>query len=115
MTNKHHNVLYTGCTTDIVRRVVQHKNHFYKGSFSDRYNCEYCVYFEEFLDYASAIKRENQIKNMSRIEKLNLINSLNPEWKELVTKNGISRKTEPWEQQVKKVVADIMKDLGTIK
>ena len=45
MTNKHHNVLYVGCTVDIVKRVAQHKRHFYKGSFTDRYNCEYCVYF----------------------------------------------------------------------
>lgn len=48
MTNKHHNVLYVGCTVDIVKRVAQHKQHFYKGSFTDRYNCEYCVYFFYF-------------------------------------------------------------------
>lgn len=75
MTNKHHNVLYTGCTTDIIRRVTQHKRHFYKGSFSDKYNCEYCVYFEVFPDYASSINRENQIKNMTKKEKLDFLNS----------------------------------------
>lgn len=58
MTNKRHTVLYTGCTSDIVKRVTQHKNHYFKGSFSDKYNCEYCVYFEEFPYITSAIKRE---------------------------------------------------------
>ena len=111
MTNKHHNVLYTGCTTDIIRRVTQHKRHFYKGSFSDKYNCEYCVYFEVFPDYASSINRENQIKNMTKKEKLDLINSMNPEWKELVTEFGICKKPVPWEQQVKKVISDIKKDI----
>ena len=89
MTNKHHNVLYVGCTVDIVKRVAQHKNHYYKGSFTDKYNCEYCVYFESFPDYNSAIQRENQMKNMRRAEKLTLINARNPEWKELVTEKRI--------------------------
>ena len=73
MTNKYHNVLYTGCSSDIVKRVSQHKSHYFKGSFTDRYNCEYCVYFEEFPDISSAILREEQIKNMTRNEKLTLI------------------------------------------
>ncbi len=107
MTNKHHNVLYTGCTTDIVRRVWQHKTHFYKGSFTDKYNCEYCVYYEEFSDYGSSIKRENQIKNMSRQEKLDLIQKTNPEWKELVTENGFCSKPEPWAEKVKRVMKEL--------
>ena len=111
MTNKNHNVLYTGCTTDIVRRVCQHKNHYYKGSFTDKYNCEYCVYFEEFPDYNSAIRRENQMKNMSRKKKLDLINASNPEWKELVTERGIFRNEESWEKQVKRVIDEIMKEM----
>ncbi|MCQ2270085.1 MAG: GIY-YIG nuclease family protein [Bacteroidales bacterium] len=115
MTNKYHNVLYTGCTTDIVRRVSQHKNHFYKGSFSDKYNCEYCVYMEEFSDYKSAINRENQIKNMSKKEKLDLIRAKNPEWKELVTEKGIVRAKEPWEQQVKRVISEIKKEMTSHK
>jgi len=89
MTNKHHNVLYVGSTIDIVNRVRQHKKHFFKGSFTDKYNCEYCVYYESFPDYLSAIKRENKLKNMSRNQKLALINARNPEWKELVTEKGI--------------------------
>ena len=108
MTNKHHNVLYTGSTVDLVRRVSQHKEHFYKGSFSDHYNCEYCVYFEEFPDYNSAIQRENQIKNMSRAEKLSLINKRNPEWKELVTEYGFCEKPIPWAEQVKRVMDELI-------
>ena len=108
MTNKHHNVLYTGCTVDIVKRVAQHKDHFFKGSFSDRYNCEYCVYFEEFRDYKSAIVRENQIKNMTRNEKLELINKRNPEWKELVDRYGFCEKPEPWTEKVKRVMNELI-------
>ena len=108
MTNKHHNVLYTGSTVDIVKRVAQHKSHCFKGSFSDRYNCEYCVYFEEFPDYSSAIQRENEIKNMSRSEKLALINHRNPEWKELVTGNGFCEKPVPWAEQVKRVMDELI-------
>ena len=108
MTNKHHNVLYTGCTTDIVRRVWQHKNHYYKGSFTDKYNCEYCVYYESFPNYNLSIERENQIKNMSRQEKIDLINQMNPEWKELVTEKGFMRKPEPWSEQVKRVMDELL-------
>ena len=107
MTNKHHNVLYVGCTVDIIKRVGQHKRHFYKGSFTDRYNCEYCVYFESFPDYNSAIHRENQMKNMRRDEKIALINARNPEWKELVTENGFCEKQESWEDKVKRVMAEL--------
>ncbi len=110
MTNKHHNVLYTGCTVDLVRRVWQHKKHFYKGAFTDKYNCEYCVYFEEFPDYASSIKRENQIKNMSRQEKLDLILAANPNWEELVTENGFCQKPESWSEKVKRVMDELTQD-----
>ena len=108
MTNKYHNVLYTGSTVDLVKRVSQHKNHFYKGSFSDRYNCGCCVYFEEFPDYNSAIRQENQIKNMSRTEKLALINKRNPKWKELVAEYGFCEKPVPWSEQVKRVMDELI-------
>ena len=79
MTNKNHNVFYTGSTVDIINRVSQHKRHYFKGSFSDRYNCEYCVYFEEFTSYQSAIDEENRIKGLSRKAKIELIEKKNPE------------------------------------
>ena len=110
MTNKHHNVFYVGCTVDLVKRVSQHKRHFYKGAFTDHYNCEYCVYFEEFSDYNSSIKRENQMKNMKREKKIALINERNPEWKELVTEKAFCEKTELWSEKVKSVLEEIKKN-----
>ena len=95
MTNKWNTVLYTGCTSDIVKRVKEHKQHKYKGSFTDKYNCEKCVYYEVLPDYISAIHRENRIKNMRRAEKIALINSANPEWRELVAENGASSAPPP--------------------
>lgn len=89
MTNKRRTVLYVGCTIDIIRRVKQHKSHYYKNSFTARYNCEYCVYYETLPDLKSAIQRENRLKNMRRSEKLALINARNPKWKELVNEHGI--------------------------
>ena len=96
MTNKWNTVLYTGCTSDIVKRVKEHKQHKYKGSFTDKYNCEKCVYYEVLPDYISAIHRENLIKNMRRAEKIALINSANPEWRELVAENGASSMPAGW-------------------
>ena len=110
MTNMSHSSLYTGCTNDLVRRVWEHKNHKYKGSFSDRYNCQICIYFEEFENYQSAIDRENKIKNMSRAEKEALINAKNPEWKELVNEKGFVRDKTPWSEIVKAVADEIMSD-----
>ena len=84
ITNKRHTVLYAGCRSDIIRRVAEHKQHKHKGSFTDKYNCEHCVYYETLPDYLSAIKRENQIKNMRRADKIALINAMNPEWNDLI-------------------------------
>ena len=95
MTNKRRNVLYVGCTVDLVKRVKQHKSHYYKNSFTDKYNCEYCVFYEKFSDYNSAIKRENRLKNMRRSEKIALINAQNPDWKEVVTEQGFQDTSLP--------------------
>ena len=65
MTNISNNVLYIGVTSDLTKRVNQHKNHEYKG-FSDKYNCTKLVYFEECNDINAAIKREKQLKNWHR-------------------------------------------------
>ena len=110
MTNITHSVLYTGCTNDIVRRVSEHKNHQYKGSFTDRYNCEYCVYYKEFNNYQSAIDEENRIKGLSRQAKIELIEKNNPEWNELVTEKGFVRDKTPWSEKVKQILDDLMKE-----
>ena len=110
MTNKGHTVLYTGCTIDLVRRVGEHKSHYFKGSFTDKYNCEYCVYFKEFNSYQSAIDEENRIKGLSRKAKIEMIETMNPEWKELVTDKGFVRDKTPWNERVKQVMDELVKE-----
>ena len=82
MTNSRHIVLYTGVTNDLVRRVEEHKSG--KGrAFTKKYNVNKLVFYESGDDINIAIAREKQIKAGSRQKKLDLINSMNPEWKDL--------------------------------
>lgn len=74
--------LYTGMTNSLERRIFQHKSHTYEG-FTSRYNISKLVYFEEYNDVRDAFAREKQIKGWVRRKKLALINSMNPEWKDL--------------------------------
>ena len=83
ITNKHKTVLYTGVTSDLVTRTSKHKARFYKNSFTDKYNLEYLVYYEQLGKIADAIAREKEIKDWNRQKKIDLINSFNPEWKDL--------------------------------
>ena len=48
MINKNRTTLYIGVSNDLCRRIYEHKNHFIKNSFTDKYNIEYCIYYEEF-------------------------------------------------------------------
>ena len=82
LTNKHNNVLYTGVTNDLIRRVYEHKNKLVSG-FTQKYNVDRLVYFEVCSGIVVAIEREKQIKGWSRKKKQDLINSLNPEWDDL--------------------------------
>lgn len=82
MTNAHCTVLYTGVTNDLVRRVAEHREGMTKG-FTSKYNCTKLVYFEPFGSIELAIGREKQIKAGSRAKKEQLVNSTNPEWKDL--------------------------------
>jgi len=83
ITNKNNTVLYTGVTSDIVKRMIAHKNKTYFNSFTAKYNCEKLVYFESFQSINEAILREKQIKGSSRKNKIRLIESLNPKWLDL--------------------------------
>ena len=83
LTNNNGNVLYTGITNDLIKRIYEHKQHFDKGSFTARYNVEKLVYFEETTDVLSAIEREKQIKSWNRKRKNKLVESINPNWNEL--------------------------------
>ena len=82
MTNTNNKALYIGVTSDLTKRVLQHKNHQYEG-FTDKYNCTKLVYYEECNDIKAAITREKQFKNWHRDWKNNLIKQTNPEWKDL--------------------------------
>jgi putative endonuclease len=81
MTNAHNTVLYTGVTNDLMRRVLEHRAG--KSSFTKRYNLTKLVYFEYGEDVKTAIFREKQIKAGSRQKKMDLVNGMNPEWKDL--------------------------------
>jgi putative endonuclease len=81
MTNAHHTVLYTGVTNDLRRRVLEHKGG--KTAFTKKYNITKLVYVESGDDIRVAIGREKQIKTGSRKTKMDLIASINPEWKDL--------------------------------
>lgn len=83
LTNKVHTVLYTGVTSDLFFRIKEHKEKFYPKSFSARYNCDLLVYYEQFSSIEEAIAKEKQIKNWQRAWKINLINTINPGWKDL--------------------------------
>ena len=82
MTNKLNTVLYTGMTGYLEGRVFQHRQKEIKG-FTKKYNVTKLVYYEVFNDPQSAIAREKQINAGSRRKKIELINLLNPEWKDL--------------------------------
>ena len=82
MSNAHNTVLYTGVTNDLARRVYEHKNDL-GGVFVKKYNVHKLVYYEVGDNIHSSIAREKQIKGGSRKKKIELINSLNPEWKDL--------------------------------
>ena len=79
MTNKHNNVLYTGITNDLKRRVYEHKEKLV-GGFTKKYNITKLIYYEVFDDPENAILREKQIKAGSRQKKIDLINCMNRKW-----------------------------------
>ncbi len=83
LTNKHRTVLYTGVTSNLYNRIHQHKNHYYKNSFTDKYNVEFLVYYEGFDRIEEAIAREKEVKKWNRQKKIDLISLFNPEWNDL--------------------------------
>lgn len=82
ITNQRNGTLYTGVTSNLSQRIYEHKNGINAG-FSSRYECKLLVYYEYFDEMNDAITREKQIKAGSRKRKLILIESINPEWKDL--------------------------------
>jgi putative endonuclease len=84
MTNKNNTTLYTGVTSNLFNRVQEHKDKLHQQSFTSRYNLQKLIYWESFQEIGDAIYREKQIKAGSRQKKLDLINSTNPEWRDLI-------------------------------
>lgn len=82
MTNRPKGTLYTGVTSNLIQRVWQHKQGLVPG-FTQKYNIKSLVYYELCVDMLSAIAREKQIKAGSRNKKLELIESINLEWRDL--------------------------------
>ncbi len=75
--------LYIGVTSNLERRVGQHKDGTYPCSFTERYNIKQLVYFERFAEMQTAIAREKQLKRWSRVKKIRLIVAENPDWRDL--------------------------------
>ena len=82
LTNKRNGTLYTGVTSDLVKRIYQHKNDLAEG-FTKKYQTHLLVYFEKHNDIENAILREKQIKKWNREWKLRLIEEKNPKWNDL--------------------------------
>jgi len=82
LTNQSCSVLYTGVTNDLKRRVYEHRKGLVEG-FTKRYNVHRLVYFEETSSRESAILREKQIKGGSRQKKINLVDAVDPDWRDL--------------------------------
>jgi putative endonuclease len=82
MTNRNNRVIYTGITNNIVKRVWNHRRG--QGSvFTKKYRVSKLVWYEEYIEVLEAIKREKQIKAGSRKKKIELIEKMNIEWKDL--------------------------------
>ena len=83
LANKLNTVIYTGVTKDLIRRVYEHRNHLDSNSFTAKYNVTRLVFFETTTDVRAAIEREKQIKSWSRAKKNRLVETMNPQWKDL--------------------------------
>ncbi|WNJ99182.1 GIY-YIG nuclease family protein [Thalassospiraceae bacterium LMO-JJ14] len=82
LASRRNGTLYIGVTSDLVRRVWEHRAGVVDG-FSKRYGCKTLVYFETFDDIANAIQREKALKEWKRAWKLRLIEEMNPTWRDL--------------------------------
>jgi putative endonuclease len=82
LTNRIHNVLYIGMTSDLEGRMFEHREHLLEG-FTKKYCVTKLIFYEDYPDPVSAISREKQLKGWRREKKVALINSLNPRWLDL--------------------------------
>jgi len=82
LTNKRYGTLYTGVTSNLIKRIWEHKSRITKG-FSDRYSLHKLVYYELHENMLVAITREKRIKKWKRVWKQRLIETINPDWNDL--------------------------------
>ena len=82
LASKRNGTIYVGSTSNLIQRVWQHKNKEMKG-FTEKYDVNLLVYYEEHLNIAEMVRREKRLKNWCRQWKLNLIEGFNPAWKDL--------------------------------
>lgn len=82
LTNWNNKVMYIGITSDLKRRLYEHRNKLVKG-FTEKYNVTKLVYFETTTDVTSAIAREKETKKWRREKKNRLVETINPDWKDL--------------------------------
>jgi len=82
LTNWNNKVIYVGITNDLRRRLFEHKSKLVKG-FTEKYNIYKLIYYESTSDIESAIGREKEIKKWRREKKNRLVETANPEWKDL--------------------------------
>ncbi len=85
LSNKKRGTLYIGVTNNFIRRLYEHKNGLSDG-FTKKYNIKILVYFEATSNILSAFEREKKLKKWNRAWKINLIEKMNPEWKDLSEK-----------------------------
>ncbi|OJW50579.1 MAG: hypothetical protein BGO67_05755 [Alphaproteobacteria bacterium 41-28] len=82
LASKRNGTLYTGITSDLPKRIYQHKEKMF-GGFTDKYNVNLLVYYEVYDDILDAIAREKRLKRWRRSWKLELIEKMNPQWDDL--------------------------------
>ncbi len=85
MANNRNGTLYIGVTSDLIKRIWEHKHHVVDG-FTDKYDVDKLVYYEIFDDELNAIQREKTLKHWNRKWKLDLIEKMNPNWSDLYDK-----------------------------
>jgi len=85
MASKRNGTLYIGMTSDLAKRVWEHKNDVVEG-FTKKYGCHTLVYFEPIEDFDSALQREKRMKAWQRQWKIDLIQKDNPTWQDLTYK-----------------------------
>jgi putative endonuclease len=82
LTNWNNKVIYVGMTSDLQKRIYEHKHKQVKG-FTEKYNINKLVYYEETTDVHAALAREKEIKKWRREKKDNLVKTMNPAWRDL--------------------------------